>query len=372
MRSVLLATSFPPAIGGMETLLYQTSRHLVEPPLVLAPTPAAAADLPVVQVGMPLVQRLAYRPLWMAHPSLHYLARFWLPSRPQHQALATAGDSGRPRVPRAAGAAAGETSAAVRTWCTRTARRYGAMAAAWALLGWTPNCAARRCATPTACCRPATSRARCSTTGTCRPSASCVCRTAHRRDRFWSRRPGRPCCRWVDSSRAKGIDTVIRALSRLDATVEYRVVGQRPGRGAFATPGGGRKASAERVHFLGRLDDAALADEYRRCAAFVQPSRRTDDGQLEGYGLVYFEAAAWGRPVVAGRSGGEVDAVVDGRTGLIVDGQSVDTVADAIRALLADPDRLQTLGAAGRRRVETSHNWANAAAVVDRSLWRLV
>jgi phosphatidylinositol alpha-1,6-mannosyltransferase len=125
---------------------------------------------------------------------------------------------------------------------------------------------------------------------------------------------------------------------------------------------------AERVTFLGRIDAAALDEEYRRCAVYVQPSRRTADGQLEGYGLVYFEAAAWGRPVVAGRSGGEVDVVIDGTTGVLVDGISVDAVASAVGALLADPEQMRRLGAAGRRRVETTHNWTRAAATVDAAL----
>jgi phosphatidylinositol alpha-1,6-mannosyltransferase len=63
-----------------------------------------------------------------------------------------------------------------------------------------------------------------------------------------------------------------------------------------------------------------------------------------------------------------VDAVDDGRTGLLVDGTSVHAVAQAIAALLGDPDRLRYLGAAGRRRVETTHNWARAAQAVDAAL----
>jgi phosphatidylinositol alpha-1,6-mannosyltransferase len=128
---------------------------------------------------------------------------------------------------------------------------------------------------------------------------------------------------------------------------------------------------ADRVRLLGRVDAAALADEYQRCALFVLPARRTADGELEGYGLVYFEAAAWGRPVIAGRSGGEADAVVDGVTGLLVDGASIDAVAGAIESLLRSPERLRALGAAGRHRVETSHNWRCAAAVVDSTLAQL-
>ena len=370
MRSVLLATSFPPAIGGMETLLYQTSRHLVEPPLVLAPTPAAAADLPVVQVGMPLVQRLAYRPLWMAHPSLHYLARFWLPAvrsikrwRPRviqagHVYLAPLARllAKRLRCPYVVYAYGQEV------W--RDGRRMGIARLDDELRGQALRDAD--------CVLSPGDFTRALLEDWAVPSERIVCVPYGASPRPILEPPSGTTLLSVGRLvPRKGIDTVIRALSLLDATVEYRVVGHGPDEARLRRLAVD-EGVGQRVHFLGRLDDAALADEYRRCAAFVQPSRRTDDGQLEGYGLVYFEAAAWGRPVIAGRSGGEVDAVVDGRTGLIVDGLSVDTVADAIRSLLADPDRLQTLGAAGRRRVETSHNWANAAAVIDRSLWRLV
>jgi phosphatidylinositol alpha-1,6-mannosyltransferase len=152
--------------------------------------------------------------------------------------------------------------------------------------------------------------------------------------------------------------------------VSYRVVGTGPDEGRL------KRLACElgvigRVSFLGRLSDAELAEEYQRCALFVQPSRRTAEGEVEGLGLVFFEAAAWGRPVVAGRSGGEIDAVVDGETGVLVNGESVDEVTQAIQSLLADPNRLRRLGENGRGRVESSHNWHNAAAKLDHLLQRL-
>ncbi len=98
-----------------------------------------------------------------------------------------------------------------------------------------------------------------------------------------------------------------------------------------------RLGVADRVRFLGRIDDAALEAELAGCRLFVQPSRRTADGELEGLGLVYFEAAARGRAVVAGRSGGEADAVVDGVTGRLVDGASACAVAQVVGELLGDP-----------------------------------
>jgi len=369
MRSVLLATSFPPAVGGMETLLYQTSRHVVEPPLVLAAAPAAAPDLPVRAVPMTLLDRALYRPLWKVHPSLHYLLRFWLPTL-------RAVTAWRPKVLQAGHVYLAPVAQLL-------ARQLGCPFIVYAY-GQEVWRAGRRTGLD-----PLDQRLR----GQALREASVVFSPGGFTSSLlsdWHVDPQRIVCvpygaeprpilepptgttllsvgRLVPR---KGIDTVIRALPRLDPEVEYRIVGRGPDEARLRRLAIG-EGVAERVHFLGRLDDAALADEYRRCAAFVQPSRRTLDGQLEGYGLVYFEAAAWGRPVVAGRSGGEVDAVVDGRTGVIVDGESVDAVVDAIQSLLGDPDRLQMLGAAGRRRVETSHNWASAAAVVDRTLWRL-
>jgi phosphatidylinositol alpha-1,6-mannosyltransferase len=75
--------------------------------------------------------------------------------------------------------------------------------------------------------------------------------------------------------------------------------------------------------------------------------------------------------VVAGRSGGEIDAVIDGQTGVLVEGESVEQLSSVLSALLADPDRLQALGAAGRKRVETTHNWHAAAKAVDATLAQL-
>jgi phosphatidylinositol alpha-1,6-mannosyltransferase len=366
VRSLLLAASFPPAVGGVETLLYQTNRRLAEPPLVLAPAPASAHDIRVHPVHVDLAARMAYRPLWRLHPSLHYVQAFW---RPALQAAQT----WRPRAIQA-----GHLYVAPLAWLlarrlklpfvvyaygqevwrggrpmglnTLDARlRGGALRAADRVLvpgsftagllaDW--HVSSQRLVTVPygAEPRPATA-----------PPSGCTLLSVARQ------------------IPRKGIDTVIRAMPSLPPAVEYRVVGNGPDqerlRQLAISEGVG-----ERVHFLGRVHDQALADEYRRCSVFVLPARRTADGDLEGYGLVYFEAAAWGRPVIAGRSGGEVDAVVDGATGVLVDGESVEQLSRTIHELLADPARLQTLGAAGRKRVETTHNWQAAAAVVDATL----
>jgi len=79
--------------------------------------------------------------------------------------------------------------------------------------------------------------------------------------------------------------------------------------------------------------------------------------EVEGLGIVFLEASATGKPVVAGRSGGSPDAVRDGETGFVVDGTSVPEVADRVAALLEDPLLARTMGAAGRAWVEREWQW---------------
>jgi glycosyltransferase involved in cell wall biosynthesis len=69
--------------------------------------------------------------------------------------------------------------------------------------------------------------------------------------------------------------------------------------------------------------------------------------------LAAAEAMAAGKPVVASRVGGIPEYVADGETGLLVPPDDPAALADAIRTLLADPDRMTRFGLAGRRRVET-------------------
>jgi len=361
-RSLLLTPSFPPALGGVETLLYETNRRLAEPPLVLAPEPAAASDLHITRVRTGTAARVAYRPLWRLHPSIHYAQVFLRPalraartSRPQvvqagHVYLAPlarliANRLGVKYVVYAYG------QEVWRKGGSMGLRRLDAYLRGDALRG------AERVLVPGGF-----------TAGLVREWGVPFDRIVPVPYGAEPRPPSAPPTGTTLLSVGrlvprKGVDMTLRALRCLPSGVTYRVVGSGPylkNLRALAHSEG----VADRVMFLGRISSDSLAEEYRRCAVFVQPSRRSNH-ELEGYGLVYFEAAAWGRPVIAGRSGGEVDAVVDGVTGLLVDGTSVGAIAEAIDGLLRDPERLARMGAAGRRRVETSHNWTRAAAVVD-------
>lgn len=113
----------------------------------------------------------------------------------------------------------------------------------------------------------------------------------------------------------------------------------------------------EQVLFPGRLSDEDVAGLYQACDVFALPTGVGEGGQVEGFGLVFVEAHAHGKPVVAGRSGGVVDAVIDGETGLIVEPGQPEAVADAVISLLADPELARRLGENGKRRVESELNW---------------
>ena len=148
----------------------------------------------------------------------------------------------------------------------------------------------------------------------------------------------------------KGVDVTIRALALLaedHPELAYLVVGEGPQRAeleALARECG----VADRVAFTGRVPD--VAPFHHAADIFVMPNRQMDDGEREGYGIVFADAGLAGKPVVAGRSGGATDAVVDGGTGLLVDPTDPEAVAAAIRRLLADPALAARLGAAGRER----------------------
>ena len=76
---------------------------------------------------------------------------------------------------------------------------------------------------------------------------------------------------------------------------------------------------------------------------------------------MFIEAAACARPVVVGDSGGARETLVDGETGLLVDGRSVGEVGAAVGTLLAEPELAAKMGEAGRERVLRSHTWPRIA-----------
>ena len=150
----------------------------------------------------------------------------------------------------------------------------------------------------------------------------------------------------------KGFDQVIRAMPHLlkeGVDINYALIGigddldrlQQLARDHGMT---------DRVHFLGHVSYEDLPRWYNACDVFVMPNRDIN-GDTEGFGLVFLEAAASGKPAIAGIAGGTGSAVVHGETGLRVDGESVPEIAKAMLRLLSDADEAERLGDNARQRV---------------------
>jgi len=120
----------------------------------------------------------------------------------------------------------------------------------------------------------------------------------------------------------------------------------------------------DRVFFAGAISDDELPAHYAACDIFLLPNR-IDNGDVEGFGIVFLEAAASGKPVIAGNSGGVPEAVERDSTGLLVDGACVAEVAEAIRRLAFSEAERQRLGAAGRVRARDRFSWGSAADTVS-------
>jgi phosphatidylinositol alpha-1,6-mannosyltransferase len=117
------------------------------------------------------------------------------------------------------------------------------------------------------------------------------------------------------------------------------------------------------VVLTGPVAAEELPGHYAAGDVFAMPCRTRRAGlDVEGLGMVFLEAAACGRPVVAGTSGGAPEAVREGVTGHVVDPRSADAVAGTIADLLADPDRGREMGKAGRAWVEQRWSWTTIAA----------
>jgi phosphatidylinositol alpha-1,6-mannosyltransferase len=156
----------------------------------------------------------------------------------------------------------------------------------------------------------------------------------------------------------KGLDTGLRVLAELKP--DYPDLG-------YAVVGSGEQLPElrtmtrslgldDQVRFLSEVSDRDLPALYNCAEVYLGLSRMTDL-DVEGFGLSLVEASACGIPVIAGRSGGIPDAVREGETGLLVDAERPELVADAVRLLLRDGEMARRLGTGGRKAVESFYNW---------------
>ncbi len=161
----------------------------------------------------------------------------------------------------------------------------------------------------------------------------------------------------------KGHQTVVQALPAvLDAHPDtvWLIAGEGPMRETIAGEAEELRV-ADSIRFIGRVDDEKLATAYAGADLFVMPSRPVSGKLAEGLGLAYLEAGAAGTPSVATNFGGIPDAVSDGETGMLVEPDSPDALADAIVDLLGDPERRREMGENARNRVLEKFTWTSVA-----------
>jgi phosphatidylinositol alpha-1,6-mannosyltransferase len=186
---------------------------------------------------------------------------------------------------------------------------------------------------------------------------------------------GRPRCPMILTVgglvQRKGHDLVIRAMPAVLSRVPdllYVIVGEGPNRAALealAESLGVRRS----IHFAGRVAHERLPEYFALCDAYVMPSRaRLEQADVEGFGLVYLEANACAKPAIGGRAGGVPDAIVHGKTGLLVDPGDVDDLARSIVTLLVNRELAATMGRQGLERVRASFTWTHVANRVREAL----
>ncbi|BAN36769.1 glycosyltransferase [Sulfuricella denitrificans skB26] len=163
-------------------------------------------------------------------------------------------------------------------------------------------------------------------------------------------------------SRRKGFDQLIRAISQLrqeGMPVHYVLAGI--GEDYDYLDGLISEHNLRGVaHMLGGVAAEDLPRWMNACDVFAMPNREIN-GDNEGFGMVFIEAAACGKPVLAGAAGGTGAAVLDGVTGLRVEGDSVEAVAQGLSKLLLNREKTEEMGHRGWSRAQTEFAWERVA-----------
>jgi phosphatidylinositol alpha-1,6-mannosyltransferase len=123
------------------------------------------------------------------------------------------------------------------------------------------------------------------------------------------------------------------------------------------------------VEFLGPVSGETLLHHYAQSDCFVLPNiDNPQTGDTEGFGIVFAEASAHGLPVIGGNAGGTAESILEGQTGLRVNGKDPAEVAAALIRILTNPDLARSLGRAGRVHAEKNFRWKIRAREFQKQL----
>lgn len=171
-------------------------------------------------------------------------------------------------------------------------------------------------------------------------------------------------------SRRKGFDQVIRAVVKLRAEgIPLRYVIAGIGEDADYLDGLVAEHNAQGiVHRIGAVSEADLPRWMNACDVFAMPNRDIN-GDNEGFGMVFIEAAACGKPSLAGEAGGTGSAVLHEQTGLRVDGNSAYAIANSLAALLEDAAMCRRLADHAYARVQERFAWNQVSQVTEKLIY---
>lgn len=175
-------------------------------------------------------------------------------------------------------------------------------------------------------------------------------------------------CRLVEH---KGLDKVLEALDLIKnefRDIIYLIIGKgqdKPRLGGLIK----KYRLQNNVLIFESVSDDELPKYYAACDVFIMPSRKTKSGFIfEGFGISFLEAAACGKPCIGGKTGGVGEAVIDGRTGILVDPEDVNEIAAGITRLLNSEKLRREMGQAGRERAEEEFAWINFSKKIENCL----
>ena len=157
----------------------------------------------------------------------------------------------------------------------------------------------------------------------------------------------------------KGVDMVISAIATLDEEIKNKICYIVSGTGEAENYLKDLAVSKKvEVVFTGEVSELEKWSFLNLCDIFIMPARSIN-GDFEGFGIVYLEANLYGKPVIAGNSGGVSDAVINQKTGLLVNPENVSEIAEAIKTLVNNPEERIKMGKLGRERAVTDFSWTN-------------
>jgi len=166
----------------------------------------------------------------------------------------------------------------------------------------------------------------------------------------------------------KGQDYVIRAMPLILKEIpnaHYLIVGDGEERERLEKLV--KELSLEdKVTFVGFVSEKELPYYYNLADVFILANRVTSTNDVEGFGMVFIEANACEKPVIGGKTGGAIDAIIEGKTGLFVNPTDKKDIAEKITYLLKNPDKAIAMGKYGRDRAVKEFGWDHIAYKIQK------